>query len=279
MLMIGELINSTRKSIEEALIAQNEPFFRKIARTQAEAGAGVIDLNAATSLIRKREVEDTIWLVDIVQDELRDDFPDVRLCIDTPNPEAMEAGLKRCEKRPFLNSVTNEANRVPMFDLINEYNCDVIALGMGRHGMPNTVEDRLSEAEALIEKFDARNIPYDRVYFDPVIMPVANRQDQIPIVNESIRLLKTKYPGLKTTCGLSNISFGLPSRFLVNRTYLTLLLEAGLDSAICDPTDLMLKDTIKACAALLGKDEGCMGYVIYKKKQMKEKKEQAEARG
>lgn len=271
MLIIGELINSTRKPVEEALIAQDGRFFRRLARLQAEAGAGVIDLNAATSLIRKREVEDIEWLVDVVQDELAGDFPEVRLCIDTPNPEAMEAGLRRCRQRPFLNSVTNEKNRERMFDLVPEYNADVIALTMGKRGMPNTVEDRLAEAEALVEKLDARGVPYAHIYFDPIVMPVANRQDQVPVVSESIRRLKATYPGANTTCGLSNISFGLPNRFSINRTYLTLLLEAGLDSAICDPTDRGLQDTIAACNALLGNDEGCMEYVIYKKRQMKER--------
>jgi len=269
MLIIGELINSTRKPIERALIDQDEAYLRQIARLQAENGATVIDLNAATSLIRKREVEDTQWLVDIVQDELEKDFPQARLCIDTPNPEAMVAGLKRCRNRPFLNSVTNERNRQAMFDLVPEYDADVVALTMGKNGMPNTVADRLDEAEALVEQFTARGVPYERIYFDPIVMPVANRQEQIPIVSESIRQLKARYPGVQTTCGLSNISFGLPHRFLVNRTYLTLLLDAGLDSAICDPTDRTLQDTVKACDALLGKDVGCMQYVIYKKQQMK----------
>ncbi|MFQ5796694.1 MAG: dihydropteroate synthase, partial [Candidatus Bipolaricaulia bacterium] len=109
MLIIGELINSTRITVEQALQGKDEATIRRLARDQVAGGAQVLDINAATSL--KNEVPDTEWLVDVVQDE----FPEIRLAIDTPNPEAMIAGLKRCKNRPFLNSVTNEKSREDMF--------------------------------------------------------------------------------------------------------------------------------------------------------------------
>jgi 5-methyltetrahydrofolate--homocysteine methyltransferase len=259
MLIIGELINSSRKKVKEALKVKDEKIIRELARVQIEAGADVLDLNAATSM--NREVKDLRWLVEVVQDELGD----VRLSIDTPNPKAMAEALKLCKSKPMINSITNESKKKEIIPLLREYNADVIGLTMGGRGMPKTVEDRLREAKQLLTTLDEAGIEKERIYLDPLVMSIGSNQDQGQIVIKTVSLIKQEL-GVKVSVGLSNVSFGLPARPLLNKTFLAMLLSAGADAAIIDPTDNELIATLRAAEALLGKDRYCMKYIHYHKK-------------
>lgn len=261
MIIIGELINSTRAEVKEALADRDEEVIRKLARDQYEAGADFIDINAATSM--EREIEDTEWLVNVVQDELEE----VRLSIDTPNPQAMSKGLELCKKVPMINSITNEEDRKKeILPLVKEYEAEVIALTMGKSGMPKSTEDRLKEAEELIGVLTDQRVEEEKIYIDPLVMSIGSNQDQAGIVMETIKKIKEKY-GVKTSVGLSNVSFGLPDRSLINRTFLAILLSSGLDAAIIDPTDEQLIDTLRAAEALLAIDQHCMEYIKHKRRK------------
>jgi 5-methyltetrahydrofolate--homocysteine methyltransferase len=266
MLIIGELINSSRAEIKAALKARDESLIRKLARVQLEAGANALDLNAGTSM--EREVEDLRWLVRIVQDELGD----VRLSIDTPNPEAMAAGLELCKARPIVNSITNEEERKKeIILLIKEYDADVIGLTMGGRRIPRTVEDRLKEAEQLLKALDEAGINRERIFLDPLVMSIGSNQEQGRIVIEAVRSIKQEF-GVKTLVGLSNVSFGLPGRSLINRTFLAMLLAAGLDAAILDPTNKEIIATLQAAEAILGKDHHCMKYIHHQRSDQRIKR-------
>ena len=262
MLIIGELINSTRKQVKKALQNRDEAVIRRLARSQIEAGADVLDVNTATSM--ERETEDLEWVIGLIYDEVGEG---VRLSIDSPNPEAIAAGLALCKARPLVNSINNNPKlQEQLIPLIKEYDPDIIGLTMGSSkGMPKTVEDRLREAELLITTLQASGPPLERLYLDPLVMTIGSNQEQARAVIDAVRAIKERWGdlGVKTSVGLSNVSFGLPQRSIINRAFLAVLLEAGLDAALIDPTDRGMVDILKASEALLGIDAHCLGYIKY----------------
>jgi len=259
--VIGELINSTRGEIAKALESKDETLIRRLARGQLEAGAQVIDLNAGQSM--ENEVRDLQWLIGVVEDELG---KDVRLAIDTSDPEAMEAGLKTCSGRPVINSISNEKGKENLIALAAESEAEMIGLAMGEHGMPKTADDRVEETRALLAKCDRAGLAKERLYVDMICMSVGSSPEQGVHVLNAVQRAKQEL-GVKTFAAVSNISFGLPNRHLLNRTFLAMLIEAGLDGAIVDPTDRGMMDTVYASRALLGRDNYCMQYIKQQKRK------------
>jgi len=259
--IIGELINSTRRTVGKAIAEKNDSLIRRLAHSQVEAGAQVIDLNAGQSL--ENEVQDLLWLIGVVEDELG---KDVRLAIDTSNPEAMEAGLKTCSGRPVINSISNEKGKENLIALAAESEAEVVGLAMGEHGMPKTADDRLEETRALLEKCDRVSLDRDRLYVDMICMSVGSGQEQGTQVLQAVRRAKQELD-VKTFAAGSNVSFGLPNRRLLNRTFLAMLVEAGLDGALIDPTDRRIMNAIYASRALLGRDNYCMQYIKQQKRR------------
>jgi cobalamin-dependent methionine synthase I len=255
MLIVGERINSTRKRIREAVRARDKEFIATEAKNQVTAGADYIDVNAGTSVAH--EVDDIKWLVETVQKAV-----DVPLCIDSANPVALKAALALTEKPPIINSITGEKARMEaILPLVKEYNAKVVALVMDDSGMPEDAQGRLKVAHALIPAIEKAGISLDRVHVDPLVRPVSTDIRQGAAVLETVRKVMTGWPGIHTICGLSNVSFGLPVRNVLNATFLALMLEAGLDSAIIDPTEPRMVATVVAAEALLGKDEFCIRYI------------------
>ncbi|MFO7773267.1 MAG: dihydropteroate synthase [Dehalococcoidia bacterium] len=259
MLVIGELINSARERVGEAIQNKDEVAIRHLARIQVGGGAHILDVNTETSM--QRESEDMKWVISLIHDEVGE----VRLSIDSSNPYAMAAGLALCKSRAVMNSITNEKGKSALIELAAQYDADIIGLAMGEHGMPKTVDDRLAEARALLEKCRRVGIVPDRVYIDAVYMSVGTSPEQGAQALEAVRRVKNEL-GVKTVAAVSNVSFGLPNRRLLNRTYLSMLLEAGLDAAIMNPTDTAMMETIYASRALLGIDKYCGEYIKYWRK-------------
>ena len=262
MLVIGELINSTRKEVKKALQARDEKVIRRLARNQVGAGADVLDVNTAES--RKQEIEDMEWVINLVYDEVGDE---TRLSIDSPNPKAVARGLELCHARPLVNSISNDPKvQEALLPLLGQYEAEVIGLTMGgRKGMPMTVEARLEEAELLVKSLQSHNFPLQNLYIDPLVMTIGSNQEQAQAVIDAVRAIKERWGnlGVKTSVGLSNVSYGLPKRSVINRAFLAMLLEAGLDAALIDPTDMGMMDILKASEALLGTDAYCLGYIKY----------------
>jgi 5-methyltetrahydrofolate--homocysteine methyltransferase len=132
--------------------------------------------------------------------------------------------------------------------------------------MPKSAEDRIAEAKALLEKCQEAGLDSERLYIDVICMSVASSQGQGSAVLEAVRRIKREL-GVKTFAAVSNVSFGLPNRRLLNRTYLAMLLEAGLDGAILDPTDEGIQNTMYAACALAGQDSYCTGYIKHHKRR------------
>ncbi len=249
MIIIGELINSTRKKIKEAIKNQDTETIKEIARAQAEAGADYVDVNAGAFV--HDEIKYLLWLVEIVQPEI-----DKPLSLDSPNPKAMEEALKIHEKeRPLLNSITAEKERyAKIAPLIKEYKARTIALCMGDGGMPETADERLKIADKLINDLSRDGVPLDDVFLDPLIKPVSVSGEYGLQALDTISGIASWDTGVHITCGLSNVSYGLPKRYLLNQAFVVMAMAQGLDSAIIDPLDKYIMSLIKASEVLLNKD-------------------------
>ena len=255
MIIVGEKINTSRKSVEEAVSNRDASIIARVARQQADAGADYIDVNAGTFV--DRETELLCWLVETVQREV-----DLPLCLDSPNPKALAEAIKLHQGEPMVNSISLEEERYDaLMPVITSQPCLVIALCMGRTAMPTTVEERVEVGSELIGRLTGAGFPIDKVYVDPLIQPVSVDTNMGVAALGAISRIMEQFPGVNTICGLSNISFGLPQRHLINRNFLALAMCHGLNAAILDPTDKKLMSTVLATEMLLGRDEYCERYI------------------
>jgi 5-methyltetrahydrofolate corrinoid/iron sulfur protein methyltransferase len=254
MKVIGEKINGTRKKVKEAVLGRDAAFIQKLASDQAGAGATWIDINAGTPV--DREPDDLIWLIETVQAAV-----DKPLCLDSANPPALEAALPHVKQAPLINSISGEQGRITgVLPLAAKAQGGVIALAMDDKGIPTTYDARLVIVHRLVGLTREAGIPDEQVYIDPLVMTIGASGDAARIALATVRAVKAEYPKIHFTSGLSNVSFGLPVRSLINRAFLTLMLEAGLASAILDPLDRDLRKAILAAEAVLGLDRHCLGY-------------------
>lgn len=255
MIIVGEKINTSRKSIQDAVDRGDADFIIKVAREQAEAGAHYIDVNAGTFL--ERETECLCWLVETVQSSV-----DLPLCLDSPSPTALSEAIKHHKGDPMVNSISLEKDRLEsLLPVVSSRPCHVIALCMAQTSMPTTVEDRVQVGSELIGKLTDAGIPLERIYVDPLVQPVSVDTQMGSAALGAIRRIMEEFPGVNTICGLSNVSFGLPERHLLNRHFLALCVASGLSAAILDPTDARLMTTLVTVELLLGKDEFCEHFI------------------
>jgi 5-methyltetrahydrofolate--homocysteine methyltransferase len=254
MKIIGEKINGTRTQVRTAIIDRNSDFIKTLAEDQVKAGVDLLDVNAGTT--PDREPEDLVWLVKTIQEVV-----DVPLCIDSTNIIALTAALNHVKKEPMINSINGDQERLEnMLPVVAKHNCTVIALALDESGIPKSVEDRMKVLKRVFSATRNAGISDEKVYADPLIMTIGTDTQAGLIALESMKAIKREYPEAHITSGLSNISFGLPGRSLINRTFLTLALEAGLDSAIVDPTNQGLRESLIVTELLLGRDKFCRRY-------------------
>ncbi|MDP6380065.1 MAG: dihydropteroate synthase [Phycisphaerae bacterium] len=257
MIVVAERINATRKQIARAIEERDEELIKDQARKQDEAGATYIDINAAIS--PAKELDAMKWAVGMV----REAVPEVPLAIDSASVEVMRAGLELAGGGDvFLNSITGEKERLEgLLPLAAEFGTKVVALAMDDRGLPETVDGRFEALEVIFEATDAAGIERERVFVDPLVRPISTNPAEAANCLEVIRRIKAECGGAKTICGLSNVSFGLPQRNLLNRAFLALCLGAGLDAALIDPLAPGVMATVLAAEALFGRDEYCMTYI------------------
>lgn len=246
MYIIGENIQILSPKVKAAIADRDPAYIRSLARTQVEHGANMLDLNIGP---RKRDgIEVMQWIVDEVHDEVGP----VPLSLDTTNAAAIEAGLKRCQElgvEAMVNSTSADPDRLNVtMPMAAEYNARIIALSMDKN-IPATADGRVALAmEVLIPKAEELGMPMEHVYLDPLVLTVNGCQEHGPETLNAIRSFKMLWdPSPMTTVGLSNISNSVPheNRSLLNRTYLVMLLAAGLDSAIADPLDAEQNEVIR----------------------------------
>jgi len=255
MLIIAERINASRKLIAQAISSKNLAVIQAEAKAQDKAGADFIDVNAGT--FGGEEIEKLKWLIESVQE-----VTEKPLCIDSPNPGVIRAVIPIVKASPMINSITLEPDRLEaIIPIVSEKNTKVIALCESKDIMAETTDDKLKLAEQLVERVTRAGISLEDLYIDPLVYPIAIKPQSALATLAAIRRIMENFPGVHTICGLTNISFGLPNRKLINRTFLVAAITCGLDSVIMDPTDNLLLAALKAAQTVNGKDKFCMGYL------------------
>ena len=255
MIIVGELINASRKAIAGAIEAQDAEKIREIARLQAENGADYIDVNAGVFV--GQELDYLKWLVTTVQEAV-----EVPCCIDSPDPAAIEAALGLHKGTAMLNSISMEKDRYDaLMPIVAGTDLKVIALCMSDEGMPETTAARLEIADQLVNALVRNNVPLENIYVDPLVQPISTNQEFGLAFLKAIEEIMLRFEGVHTICGLSNISYGLPQRALLNQTFMAMAIGKGLDGAIVDPLNRRMMATITAAEALAGRDEYCGQYL------------------
>lgn len=263
MIIIGEKINGTIPSVKKAIQEKDEEFIQSLAVRQDEAGADYIDVCASTA--PDVEVETLKWLMDIVQN-----VSDKPLCIDSPNPRTIKQVIKYTKRPGIINSVSEEGDKCDViYPLVQGTEWDVIALTCDHRGIPSDVETRIEITKSLVEKAEKYDIAPDRIHIDPLVIALSTDNKSLLKFIDATKAIKEIYPTIKVTSGLSNISFGMPLRKVVNQKFVTLAMYAGMDSAILDPCDRDMMATILATEALLGRDRHCRKFsAAYRKNKI-----------
>ena len=255
MKIIGEKINGTRKAIAQAIAARDSGTIQDLALRQTQAGAAWLDVNAGTH--PEQETDDLVWLVETVQAAV-----DTPLCLDSANPKALRAALPFTQKTPMINSISGEPDRLAgILPIVAENNCPVIALAMDEKKIPGTADQRYEVICKVVAEARHQGVPESNLYIDPLAMTISTNTQSAVVAFEIMRRVRQDFPEAHLTIGLSNISFGLPARSFINRYFLALAIQAGLDSAILDPLDREIQAAMLTTELLLGRDAHCLSFI------------------
>jgi cobalamin-dependent methionine synthase I len=253
---IGELINTTCKKIYESVVAKDGSFIQDLVEQQIEAGAHWIDVNAGAR--HGHEEEDMNWLLNVVQ-EVSGDTP---LSVDSNTLDIHEMAYKRVNVRPLINSISLERDRLDgMAPFLNDKDCDILALCMDNTGLPKSLDEILERADRLVNGLSDLGFENSDIYIDPLVQPIATDITKGKMVMDAVAEIMDRYPGIHTTCGASNISYGMPKRRFVNRHFITMMKGHGLDSAIIDPLDGKTIEAIMTTDMLVGRDRFCRNFL------------------
>jgi len=256
VVIIGERINGMFRAVGQAIRDHDAEAIQKLARAQVAAGANYLDVNVGPAAAEPLEA--MVWLVNAIQEAT-----DAPLAIDSPKVEVIEAGLAACKNGAMINSTdARSAKLQPLMALAQKYDCPIIGLTMDDRGIPGDASGRAEMAMQIVAAAMETGVPTDRVYLDPLILPINCAQEGAGEVLEAIRQCKLLCdPPPKTVLGLSNVSQGSKYRELINRTYLIMALAAGLDAAIVDALDTELVNSMITAEMLLNKNIYCDDYI------------------
>ena len=253
--VIGERINPTgKKKLKAALQAGDVDYLVAEAAAQQRAGADILDVNVGVPGL------DEPALLSQVTRALQATVP-LPLQLDSSDPAAIEAAARAYAGRPMVNSVNGKAdNLAAVLPVVARYGCTVVGLTLDENGIPPTAEERLTIAERIVAAAEARGIPREDVAIDCLVMAAATNQDEVREILRAVALVKERL-GVRTVLGVSNVSFGLPARPLVNSTFLAAAFGAGLDMPILNPLNARYRDTVATFRILNGQDTGCRAFL------------------
>ena len=255
MIIIGEKLNGSIPSVAKAIAERDADLIRERARMQAEAGATFLDVCA--SVEEAVEVETLKWMIDLVQE-----VTDTPICVDSPSARSCVAAIPFCKRPGLINSVSLEGDKIDtIFPVIADTDWECLALLCDNDGIPDSVERRMKIFFGIMEKAKQYGIAPSRLHIDPLVVTLGTDQTALTVFADCCRRIKYEYPEIHITSGLSNISFGLPVRKNINQAFMVLAMNAGMDSAIVDPTNKNMIGMIYATNALLERDEYCLQYI------------------
>jgi len=253
--VIGERINPTgRKLLAEEMKAGNLERVEGDAIAQVAAGAQMLDVNAGVPLADEPGIlAESIQLVQSVTD--------VPLCIDSSIIEALEAGLAVYQGKALLNSVTGEEERLEIIlPMVKKYGAAVIGISNDDNGISEDINVRYEVAKKIVERASDHGIPKEDVVIDPLVMPVGAINQAGKQVLELVRRLREELK-VNTTCGASNLSFGLPNRHGLNATFLPMAISSGMPCAITNPMDKEIMQAVRGANVIIGQDPECNEWI------------------
>lgn len=254
-ILIGERINPTgKKKLKQALIAKDLEYIRSEGIGQADAGADILDVNAGLP-----DIDEPVMLTECVR--ALQEVTDLPLQIDTSDPAAMESALRICNGKAMINSVNGKEEVLDaVLPLAKKYGGLLVCLTLDEQGIPETAEGRLAIARRILERAQAEGIHKKDLIFDPLALTVSSDPKAAAVTLESIRLIREEL-GCLTSLGVSNVSFGLPSRPSITSAFFTLAMDRGLSGAIINPYDPQIMNAYYSYEVLAGRDEGCASYI------------------
>ena len=253
MIIIGEKINGAIPSVARAIEARDADWIRDLARRQSAAGADFIDV---CSSVVENDTEVMKWLIDLVQEVC-----DNKISLDSPNAKSLVETMQYCKKPGLINSVSLEGDKIDLvFPAIKGTDWECVALLCDSSQIPDGIDDRIEIFEKIMKKAKEYEIDPSKLHIDPLVFSVGTKPDAFTNFAAVTRHVREAYPEIHITSGLSNISFGIPSRKTMNQTFLSLAIQAGMDSAIMDPTSRDMIGTMYAAEALMEIDEFCIEY-------------------
>ena len=255
MEIVGARINTSHPGIDEMIEKRDKKALIDLCREQLDCGATRIGLNCGTRL--STEVEDMLWMTRTLQEEM-----EVLLMPDTPNPLAVQAVVEENRYgRVLIDSTTCEASRVEaVMPLVQKHNCQIVVLLQDEGGMPQTVEDRLRLMKKVEQITKTYQVEQQDVFLDCLVFPLALDDHNGILYRDCVQAVRQAYPGYHFTCGLNNISYGLPNEPLLNIAFLMLLMSIGQDCIFLD-IDRMSGAFLQAAKSILGQDEYTMDYI------------------
>jgi len=255
MIVIGEKLNGFIPSVGKAIREHDEAYLTNLAIRQEEAGADYLDVCAAVD--SEIEAETLLWLA-----QLAENASSLPLCIDSPNPAVLAYVLPHCKRAGIVNSVSMESGKMEtIFPLIANTKWKVIALTCTNSGVPESAEGRLEIFEQIRTAAKEYGIAENRLLIDPIVHTLSTDELALTTFAACAKKIRARAKDIHVVSGLSNISFGLPARSLINHAFLTLAMQAGMNAAIMDVLDREMVGLMHATNALLGEDEYCMDYI------------------
>ena len=256
MIIIGEKINGSIPAVAQAIAQRDAEFIKQRAIAQDNAGATYLDCCASVPEVE--ELETLKWMIDCIQE-----VSDLPIAVDSPSADILAQAWKFCKKPGILNSVSGEGDKIDkLFPVLAENpGWQVVALLSDDTGIPKSAADRLRVFRKIMEKAKEYGIAPNRIHIDPLVEMLCTSEDGIEMVTEVIRTIREAYPTIHITGAVSNISFNLPVRKVLNQAFLVLAMNAGMDSAVLDPTNRDMMGMVFATEAMLGLDEYCMEYI------------------
>ncbi len=253
--IIGERINPTgKKRFKEALFQKEMDYILRQAIEQIDAGAEILDVNVGLPGIDERQM-----MVDVVTEIQA--ITDVPLQIDSSSPEVIEAALRVYNGKALVNSVNgSEESLKNILPIVKKYGAAVVGLALDENGVPESAKERIKIAERIIARAEKEGILREDIFIDTLTLTAAAQQQEVKETVFALQEVKRRF-GVKTVLGVSNVSFGLPERELLNRTFLSACLAAGLDLPIINPNLRAMTDTISAFRVLWGKDKESGDYL------------------
>ncbi len=255
MIIIGEKINGAIPSVKEAIQRRDAEMIQQTAAAQEAAGADYLDVCAGTA--PEEEYDALCWLIDVVQA-----VATKPICIDSPDPEMLIRVFPRLKLPGLINSISMEGKKCEILlpFLAGHPEWGVVALCCDQNGIANRTEDKMKIAASLMEQAAYYHIAPERIHIDPLVLALSAVNDSAVNFFETVRQIKERWPGVNVTAALSNISYGMPARKVVNVNFLAIAMACGLDSVIADPLNRDVIGTIYATEALLGRDRHCRNY-------------------